>query len=76
VAAHLVSWSAACGVILFSGLVRISVECARRRTLVAIVTKAPADTVVVRESGRGGPAMWVRAGAGHTPPRCPGPGDG
>jgi hypothetical protein len=45
-------------------------ERARRKTLVELVSSAPAGTIVVMEKGPGGPAMWVRVGDGpRFPPR-------
>ncbi|MFF4035964.1 hypothetical protein ACFYZ2_40530 [Streptomyces sviceus] len=38
-------------------------ERARRATLVALLSHAPAGTVVVQERGLGGPAVTVRLGA-------------
>jgi hypothetical protein len=38
-------------------------ERARRATLVALVSQAPAGTVVVQDRGLGGPAMALRLGA-------------
>ncbi|MET7715467.1 hypothetical protein [Streptomyces sp. NPDC005407] len=37
-------------------------EWQRRTTLLAVVTHAPAGTVVVQERGRGGPAMEIHVG--------------
>ncbi|MFF2078400.1 hypothetical protein ACFVXG_27045 [Kitasatospora sp. NPDC058162] len=43
--------------------VRLLAEWQRRRTLVALVERAPLGTVVVQESGMGGPGMRVQVGA-------------
>ena len=49
---------------------RLLAERARRKTLVDLVSHAPAGTIVVMEKGPGGPAMWVRVGGGSQfPPR-------
>lgn len=64
VAVHLVCWQVALGVFLLGGLLRLAAEWARRRTLVAIVTKAPAKTTVIQDSGWVGPAMRIEVGDG------------
>jgi hypothetical protein len=50
-----------------TALYRLSAERERRRTLIELVTYAPANTVVVMEKGPGGPAVWVRVGDGEPP---------
>jgi hypothetical protein len=73
---HTLSWSTACcaiGVMTLAGLFRLLSEWQRRLTLVAIIERARAGTVVVQERGPGGPAMWVQVGYG--PPQA-GPGQG
>lgn len=64
VATHLISWQSACGILLLNGLLRILAEWARRRTLLAIVLRAPARTEVLQEAGWTGPAMRVIVGPG------------
>lgn len=44
---------------------------ARRKTLVGVVTHAPAGTIMVMEKEPGGPAMWVRVGDGLQFPQRP-----
>lgn len=41
---------------------RLTAEKARRRTLTEVCAYAPTGTVIVQESGPGGPAMWVWIG--------------
>lgn len=58
------AWATACTVLLLGGVLRLLVERARRRTLVAVTTRAPAGTQVVQQGGAGGPAMWITVGSG------------
>jgi len=49
--------------VLVIGLLgRLLSEWQRRRTLVELVTKAPAGTVITQQRGRGGPAMKIEIG--------------
>jgi hypothetical protein len=64
-AAHLLTWP--CAAVLFSVVAlgfcyRLLAERVRRKTLVELVTRAPAGTEVIMKSGPGGPAVWVSIG--------------
>jgi hypothetical protein len=50
-------------------ILRLLFEWQRRTTLVDLVERAPAGTVVVQEGGPGGPAMWVQVGHGSDQPQ-------
>jgi hypothetical protein len=66
-AAHIVAWPYAAVVLLIATGYRLLAERARRKTLTALVTQAPAGTIVVMEGGPGGPALWLRVGDGPKP---------
>ena len=44
---------------------RLLAERQRRKTLLALVSQAPAGTVVLVDKGPGGPAMWLTVGDGN-----------
>ena len=56
------AWQTTFCIWLAVGLVRHLAERSRRKTLVALVTQAPAGTTVVQAGGLGGPAMWIQVG--------------
>lgn len=60
------AWPTVGTVLLLGGVLRLLVERARRRTLVAVTTRAPAGTQVVQGGGSGGSAMWISVGSGAT----------
>jgi hypothetical protein len=62
VAVHVLAWPYTAVVLAVIAVYRLLAEQARRKTLVELVSKAPAGTIVVMENGPGGPAMWVRVG--------------
>jgi hypothetical protein len=67
--AHILAWPYTAAVLAATVLYRLLAEWMRRKTLVELVTRAPGGTIVVMESGPGGPAMWVRVGdAPRSPP--------
>jgi hypothetical protein len=69
-AAHVVAWPCTAAILVVTAIYRLLAERARRKTLVDLVSHAPAGTVVVMEKGPGGPAMWIRVGDGlRFPPR-------
>ncbi|MFJ4681950.1 hypothetical protein [Streptomyces sp. NPDC088789] len=57
----LVPWSACCVPVLW-GVLRLLAERSRRKTLLAVVTRAPRGTVVAQEGGIGGPRMRIEVG--------------
>lgn len=59
---HVLAWPYTGGVAAAIGVYRLLAERTRRKTLVDLVSHAPAGTIVVMEKGPGGPAMWVRVG--------------
>ena len=61
-AVHVLAWPYTAAVLAVVVVYRLLAERARRKTLVDLVTRAPAGTIVVMEEGAGGPAMWVRVG--------------
>lgn len=67
-AAHVLAWQYAAVVLVVTGLYRLLAECQRRKTMIELVSRAPANTVVILEKGPGSPAMWVRVGDGAPPP--------
>ena len=70
-AVHVVAWPYTAVVLAATAVYRLLAERARRKTLIDLVSRAPAGTIVVMEKGPGGPAMWVRIGNGlHFPPRA------
>lgn len=68
VAVHVLAWPYTAVVLAAGAVYRLLAERARRKTLINLVSGAPAGTIVVMEKGPGGPAMWVRVGEG---PRVP-----
>lgn len=70
VTVHVLAWPYTAAVLAVTAVYRLLAERSRRKTLVEVVTRAPAGTIVVMEKGPGGPAMWVRVGDGlQVPPR-------
>ena len=70
-AAHVLAWPYTAAVLAATAVYRLLAERARRKTLVDLVSQAPAGTIVVMEKGPGGPAMWVKVGDGpQFPPRA------
>jgi hypothetical protein len=70
-AIHVLAWPYTAVVLAAAAIYRLLAEQARRKTLVDLVSHAPAGTIVVMEKGPGGPAMWVRVGDGPPyPPRA------
>ena len=65
---HVLAWPYTVAVLAGTMVYRLLAERVRRRTLVDLVSRAPAGTIVVMEKGPGGPAVWVRVGDG---PRMP-----
>jgi hypothetical protein len=69
-AVHVLAWPYSAAVLAVTAAYRLLAERARRRTLVELVSRAPAGTIVVMEKGPGGPAMWIKVGDGNQfPPR-------
>jgi hypothetical protein len=68
-AVHVLAWPYTAAVLAVTAVYRLLAERARRKTLVDLVSSAPAGTIVVMEKGPGGPAMWVRVGDGPRFPR-------
>ncbi len=62
-AVHVLAWPYTAAVLGVTAIYGLLAERARRRTLVDLVSRAPAGTIVVLEKGPGGPAMWVRIGS-------------
>jgi hypothetical protein len=62
-AAHILAWPCAVVMVAAAAAYRLAAEGTRRKTLVELVTRAPAGTIVIMESGPGGPAMWLRVGS-------------
>ena len=58
----MLAWPYTAVVLVVTAAYRIVAERARRKTLVDLVARAPAGTIVVMGKGPGGPAMWVRVG--------------
>ena len=68
--AHAGSWPIACAmtaVLLVLLGYRLMAEQARRRTLIEACAYAPSGTVIIQETGPGGPAIWVWIGDGRRP---------
>jgi hypothetical protein len=63
-AVHVLAWPYTAAVLAVTAVYRLLAERARRKTLVDLVSRAPAGTIVVMEKGPGGPAMWVKVGDG------------
>ncbi len=61
-AIHVLAWPYTAVILAAAAIYRLLAERARRKTLVDLVSHAPAGTIVVMEKGPGGPAMWVRVG--------------
>ncbi len=62
---HFLAWPYAVVAIFAAVIVlgyRLLAERVRRRTLIDLVTRAPSGTIVIMESGPGGPAVWIRVG--------------
>lgn len=68
-AIHMLAWPYTAVVAAVAIVYRLSAERSRRETLVALVSQAPANTVVIMEKGPGGPAMWIRVGDGMPAPQ-------
>ncbi len=69
-AVHVLAWPYTVALLAVRAAFRLLAERARRKTLVDLVSHAPAGTIVVMEKGPGGPAMWVRVGGEiQFPPR-------
>jgi hypothetical protein len=69
-ALHLLAWPYTAAVLALTAAYRLLAERARRKTLVDLVSHAPAGTIVVMQKGPGGPAMWIRVGGeAQFPPR-------
>lgn len=64
---HTLAWPYAAAAITAAALYRLLAEWQRRKTLIELVSRAPANTTVVLERGPGGPAMWVKVGDGERP---------
>jgi hypothetical protein len=71
-AVHVLAWPYTAMTLAVAAAFRLLAERARRKTLVDLVSQAPAGTIVVMGKGPGGPAMWVRVGDG---PRFPSRGE-
>jgi hypothetical protein len=69
--AHILAWPYTAAVLAATALYRLLAERVRRKTLVELVTRAPGGTIVVMESGPGGPAIWVRVGETTRLPSMP-----
>jgi len=70
-AVHVLAWPYTAAILAATAVYRLLAERARRKTLVDLVSRAPAGTIVVMEKGPGGPAMRVRIGDGlQFPPRA------
>jgi hypothetical protein len=65
---HAVTWPYTAAVLAATALYRLLAEWQRRKTLIDLVSRAPANTIVILEKGPGGPAMWVKVGDGGQPP--------
>jgi hypothetical protein len=64
---HLLGWPCVVAVLAVAAAVhgyRLLAERTRRRTVLELVTQAPAGTVVMMDGGPGGPALWVGVGDG------------
>jgi hypothetical protein len=70
-AVHVLAWPYTAVVLVVTAAYRLLAERARRKTLVDLVSHAPADTIVVMEKGPGGPAMWIKVGSGSQFPPPP-----
>jgi hypothetical protein len=69
-AVHVLAWPYTAAVLGLTAVFKLLAERARRKTLVDLVSRAPAGTIVVMGKGPGGPAMWVRVGGElQFPPR-------
>lgn len=68
-ALHALAWPYTAAVLAATALYRLLAEWQRRKTLIDLVSRAPANTIVVLEKGPGGPAMWVKVGGGGQPPQ-------
>lgn len=60
---HVLAWPYTAVVLVAATFYRLVAERSRRKTLVELVTRAPAGTIVIMERGPGGPAMWLRVGS-------------
>lgn len=70
-AVHMLAWPYTAVVLAATAVYRLLAERVRRKTLIDLVSHAPAGTIVVMERGPGGPAMWVKVGDGpQFPPRA------
>ena len=70
-AVHVLAWPYTAVVLAVTAAYRLLAERARRKTLVDLVSHAPADTIVIMGKGPGGPAMWIRVGGGSQFPPWP-----
>jgi hypothetical protein len=69
-ALHVLAWPYVAVVLAATDVYRLLAERSRRKTLVDLISHAPAGTIVIMGKGPGGPAMWVRVGDGpQFPPR-------
>jgi hypothetical protein len=69
-AVHVLAWPYAAAILAVTAVYRLLAERERRKTLMDLVSRAPAGTIVVMEKGPGGPAVWVKVGGElQFPPR-------
>ena len=61
-AVHTLAWPYTALILAVTAVYRLLAERARRKTVMDVVSHAPAGTIVVMEKGPGGPAMWIRVG--------------
>ena len=59
-AVHMLAWPYMAVASATVAVYRLLAERERRKTLLDLVSRAPAGTIVVMEKGPGGPAMWVK----------------
>lgn len=59
---HVLAWPYTAAILAVTAVYRLLAERGRRKTLVDLVSHAPAGSIVVMEKGPGGPAMWVKVG--------------
>jgi hypothetical protein len=69
---HVLAWPYTAAALAATAVYRLLAERTRRKTLVDLVSRAPAGTIVVMGKGPGGPAMWIRVGddGPQFPPRA------
>jgi hypothetical protein len=68
-AIHVLAWPYTAMAVAAAIVYRLFAERSRRETLITLISRAPANTVVIMEKGPGGPAMWIRVGDGTRPPQ-------